>query len=445
MSTACGIEAFVHAAGADEHNPIQSVVGGRIANQATQVRLVQADGTELEPVEASIMGDIYELVFQNDGEFVNALLRADEGAKQLVAWLPRLGVNDTVEGLDLDAASTASVLIMQGAMSIEGLNRQTVGPAVAARALERIATDAETQTTPESTLFGYVESVLDVADPTDTESTLFVAPVLTSSTTVTSALDPAWWAANSGSLSFTQEEFDEALLAASAKTNVIGCLDPDNIRVVIEVDLNDGRLDGRCGVLSGFDRTGGAAWNTPQEGDAMRFVGSVFEDSPIQDPDLAEQMGGFTPTNSRAMFDDGTNGDAQADDDIWTITFIMPRGIQVAYKFLWSGPGEGWAGHEEWPGNERWLEVVDLNGDGFVRRRESWGDEAANKNIFNLFFGGLNPTSLEWDPPTDLNNDGFPNTREEPFRDEAGGTDCTLDTLETPTGIGPALVECPEN
>lgn len=437
----CGIEAFFHEAGSPPHEKIVSTISGTLANNATQVRLIGADGNAIEPFEVSVGDGTYELVFENKGAFTNTLLQANEGAKQLEAWLPILGVDDEVVGFDLDAESTATVLLMEGAMSAQDKTRQTVELTVARNALADIDAAIQSGDTPEAMFAAMVQEVLDLADGTDTTSTPLVTPVLTSSTVVTSALDPTWWSANSGNATFTQEDFDGALLEAASKLNVIGCIDEENIRVIFEVDLNDGRLAGDCRPITGF---GGKGFVSPDPGDRMFFVGGVHEDSPIQDQDLNQEMGAWDP-NLVEMFDDGTNGDEVAGDNIWTKTFIVPRGARLSYKYTWGTPGEGWNDTEEWPGNERWLEAVDENGDNFIRRRDSFADEASNKNLRNECCG-LPFVTLTWDPLVDTNNDGFFNTREEPFRiveDQNNPNDCTASSFETPTGTSPALVECP--
>jgi hypothetical protein len=45
----------------------------------------------------------------------------------------------------------------------------------------------------------------------------------------------------------------------------------------------------------------------------------------------------------------------------------------------------GWeTGTEEWPGNQRLLELADQNGDGLVVRVDRFGDQATNKDRGNL-------------------------------------------------------------
>ena len=75
------------------------------------------------------------------------------------------------------------------------------------------------------------------------------------------------------------------------------------------------------------------------------------------------------------------------------------RGIRLGYKYTWGTRGAPWTGSEEWPGNSRLLEVVDVNGDNFVYRRDVFGDEATNKDKANLS-GSLSGNVITW--TTDL-------------------------------------------
>jgi hypothetical protein len=440
-ASGCGIEGLFKNIGGNDNEPDVAIVSGSLANGATAVQLILPDDSQLDPVDSTVGGGRYELSFEIPGEITNGLLSADEGAKQLKAWLPVLRRNQSIEGVDLDAASTAAVVVVGGAMSAQDKTRQTIEASVARQALEDFDEGAQTAGSPEATLVQMVQEIIDLADASDTTSTPLRAPVLTSSTTVQSALDATWWAANSASAPFTQEAFDEAVLDSASGLNVVGCIDEENIRVVFEVDLREPRLDGACREINGF---GGKGFVSPDPGDRMFFVGGVQEDSPIQNQELNNEMGAWDP-NLVEMYDNGTNGDEVAGDNIWTVTFVAPRGAYLSYKYTWGTPAEGWNDTEEWPGNERWLEVIDMNGDNFVRRRDTFADEASNKNVRNECCG-LPFVTLTWDPPMDPDGDGYANTREEPFRlpEFQSGNFCTGDEYVTPTGIGPATVECTE-
>jgi hypothetical protein len=218
-----------------------------------------------------------------------------------------------------------------------------------------------------------------------------------------------------------------------------GCPDPDHIRLVFTVDFNEGSKNGNCGSIDRFK------WAKDKPGKGMFFVGWIYDGSAglppsdIQDPAVATLMGSSTP-NVIPMYDDGTNGDQTAGDNIWTITFAMPRSspghvLRIGYKYTWGTSGAPWTGSEEWPGNSRILEVVDDNADEFVYRRDVFGDEATNKDKSNLNLNG--PGSLtSWS--ADLHGCGTPESHE----NEYDNNSCACGSVLTPDWIGPLTVTC---
>jgi hypothetical protein len=204
------------------------------------------------------------------------------------------------------------------------------------------------------------------------------------------------------------------------------CLDPVQIRVVITVNFNQGTKDASCNPLARDKWLDGI-----DPGESIFIVGAVHTESPISDPNLtlSDLFGNWTP-NSIQMYDDGTHGDEVSQDGIWTLSFSLPQGLRVGYKYTWGKPGDGWTGTEEWPGNMRLLEIVDVNGDGFVYRADNFSDETTNKDNINLNPNGNG--TVTW--TTDTNNDGVPDCQEQPVDTDG---DCVGDTWHTPTGIGP--------
>ena len=129
-----------------------------------------------------------------------------------------------------------------------------------------------------------------------------------------------------------------------------------------------------------------------------------------------------------------------AGDNIWTITFDLPRGspgnyLRMGYKYTWGTRGAQWSGSEEWPGNSRILEVVDLNGDNIVYKRDVFSDEATNKDNSNLNLNGNG--AINW--TTDLHGCGFAEVHEQPF--DAANT-CKCGDWHTPKSVGPINVAC---
>ena len=455
-TAACGIEGLLNG-GFSSANELELVtVSGTFTNAATSVLVVNSDGAVLEPTEETVGGGSFDLKFELDGAVTNAIIVAKEGERLLWTLVPEIPGEGELTGVTLNSASTASFLILGGALVPQGRDRKTLDPVVAGRALADTASFTETSSG--AAFLGWVEEALAAADASAAVAGIdggpFQLPVLDASyATQTSALRPDWWTANGAGLGFTQVDFDEVLAEASSRLNVIGCLDQDLIRVVFEADLSQDRVSpfaNSCVTTNGF-AFGTKDFVQPDPGDAMFFTGSLDEDSPIPS-DASERipldnlMGAFDP-NAIQMFDDGTNGDEVAGDDIWTVTFVLPRGAWIKYKYTWGTQGEAWTGTEEWPGNHRMLEVVDVNGDNFVRRRDAFGDESTNKIIANECCGLRQPPALSFTEPVDLTGNGYVETREQPLDGPPlteGIYDCQADDsgFLTPTGIGPVLVDC---
>jgi hypothetical protein len=228
-----------------------------------------------------------------------------------------------------------------------------------------------------------------------------------------------------------------ALLAACSSDNGGNgktCLDPNSVRLVFTVDFSSNTKDGNCSSIDRFK------WAKDTPGATMFFVGWVHRDSLLQDSSVNNMLGASTP-NQILMYDDGTNGDEVAGDHVFTVSFVIPRGtpatgavFRIGYKFTWGTRGARWTDTEEWPGNSRILEVVDVNGDGFVYRHEVFGDEATNKDASNLNLNGTG--TITW--TTDLHGCG-PEARENTYDFKT----CACGAFQTPKGVEPLKVACP--
>jgi hypothetical protein len=235
---------------------------------------------------------------------------------------------------------------------------------------------------------------------------------------------------------------DEAVKAVSYKPE--GCPDPTRIRLVFTVDFNQGALSGSCGPLNRF------LWTTDKPGKQMFFVGWVHKESDIQSTAVGKLLGNAIP-NVLPMYDDGTNGDEAAGDGIYTITFDVPRDpaevkkLRLGYKYTWGFQGQQWNGSEEWPGNSRIIQVDDMNGDGFVYRRDVYQDEASNKDKANM---NLNSAGGSIDWATDLKRcdpaHPLPEARENRFVNKSPGNMCLCSgaNFYTPPNLGSINVAC---
>ena len=468
----CGLENFVSNVGHSEYDRPASKIRGAAAwsgADVSQLSVIDGDGNVVKPFLATLKDGKYELRLPSS-KYAMLRVRGRAGNMELRAIVPSIGEESAVDGVDLDAKNTTETLIAEARLAADAAggaldaNFKRVSP-VAYVATRRLIRDAMAQPGPAQDLLGMVQRFIGpvpqggrfdplsgVADPD-----FFQQPVLDQDFKVTTSplaatpllLNPFDYVGD-GRPRTTVTDFNAAL-GANAKTfSPTGCIDPDHIRVVFTVDFNVPDLkDGACTALPQFK------WATNKPGKQMFFVGWIHQESQIQpnDPDPAvaastqafySAMGTATP-NIVKMFDDGTNGDEKAGDNIWTITFDAPRShpgkvLRIGYKYTWGFSGAEWSGSEEWPGNSRILEVVDDNGDNFVYRRDVWADEATNKDHSNLNpYGSGN---IDW--TTALTGCGVPESHENqfyaPVSCNPANPRCT--PVPTPKGVGPIKVAC---
>jgi hypothetical protein len=69
-----------------------------------------------------------------------------------------------------------------------------------------------------------------------------------------------------------------------------------------------------------------------------------------------EALGNWVPNIVR-LYNDGTHGDAVADDSIWAAEILLPLGAEIEYKFTNSGAEGSWTPGEEFPGESRKVRI----------------------------------------------------------------------------------------
>jgi hypothetical protein len=171
-----------------------------------------------------------------------------------------------------------------------------------------------------------------------------------------------------------------ALQAAAEPYGLVIRCDPSRLNTLFTVDVS-----GR-----GRDGNGAPQLIRQPSKEARVYLGyTTDESSAISDPSIPNRL---TPNDPRSpMTDDGQGGDEAAGDGIYSAVIALPRGARIIYKYTNGAAGEGFTGTEEWPGNARILQIDDvLTGrpdgepDCLVVRRDSFGDEATNKNFVNI-------------------------------------------------------------
>lgn len=466
----CGLEGFIPNAKHRQYDRPASTIRGRVpwatADAPLKLAVIDGAGVELAPFWISLENGRYEIRLPS-ARYSMLRVRAEAGNLVARAIVPYVGEESAVEGVDLDARGITEDLIVEASLSAQATGLGLVTPAAfagdprlhtGARSLIRDAFDATSATTVQAATQALLHMVERILAKTDVYSgvldpTFFREPQYLSSFAVTtSALDgpvlfqppavPFDYDGVTG-VETSADKFDRKLaeVASYPRFDPTGCVDPRHVRAVFSVDFNAGALNGNCGAIDRFK------WAKDAPGKRMYFVGWIHKESAVQDPAINTLVGASTP-NQIPMYDDGTNGDEVAGDNIWTISFDLPydpaRPLRLGYKYTWGFRGALWNGSEEWPGNSRIIEIRDLNGDGFVTRRDVFGDEATNKDNANLNLTG--PGVISWDTVILGAAAGctwggvpIPEAREMPATLHSA---CTCTSWPTPHSIGPLKVAC---
>lgn len=460
----CGLESVIGSAIQDtSERPASRIVGAVAWPEAPNatVGALDPEGAALEPFQIALPPGRYEVRLPSSS-YGMIRVQGRAGNLQLRALVPQVGEESTATE-DLDARAMTEVLLLEAWASSEppegeparslGLVTPSAyagdGSTSGTRTAIRRAMD---EAGPVQDLLRMVERLIGRANVSSgtAEPAFFRIPAIDAAGAVTtSPLDGAYLVRlpfdydGDGVAESTTADFDAKLLEAMAILETYdptGCPDtrPDGpIRTVFSVDFNEGGIDGNG------DRVNRFKWATDRPGKTMFFVGWIHADSPIQAaqaPGVVNALGNSTP-NQVVMYDDGTNGDEVAEDSIYSITFDLPRGLRVGYKYTWGTRGAVWTGSEEWPGNSRIIQIEDMNGDAFVYRRDVFADEATNKDRANLKTGSGG--SIGWDTVLrgcTLDAVPIPEAREQGFVE---GNAQLCGPFYTPQKIGPVKIACP--
>jgi hypothetical protein len=443
----------------------QTLTGQAWAGAA--VAVAGADGAAIAGLQGnSDAQGRFSLTLDGAKSLQSALVSARQGRRLALALVPELpaqvhvtdpprtfDLRDLSPGaLELGPTSTALALLAVGRARTAGLSLAAVAP------------DTLVQTLID------VHGKLAKGDPALTNFAQMVAR-LHAGADVKAAGDGAYDTAGTGSLlrvafllanpvDYTGDAvadldtaaFDAALAAATAAFQFHACYAPDKIKVVLQTQLHAAPKNGNCEAFDPFQ------WAKNEAGARMFVTGGVHKEAPICDSgaqppcltakqvdDANAQLGRWVP-NQVPMWDDGTHGDGKAGDGVWTASFELPwldpakaQGpVRIAYKFTYGTGGQGWTATEEFPGNQRILELVDVNGDGLVVRRDFFADETGNKDKANLLSpanGGCGQVFWPSKAAPDCSHDA----RERPV-DQDG--DCKPDGWPAPGAVAPLTVPC---
>lgn len=440
----CGVEGLINQYLGHQYTQPVSIVRGKVALPDPDFVAITPAGEELEPYAWTVNANGEYEVQLVSGNYTGLVLRAFQGQGVFDAFIPEIEAEGTLEAIDLDERSTASVQIIQGFLQPQGQTTGNLSGDLLCISEHKLR-GTYGQGGPADTMIAMMERISGRANlDISTETRTFQTPIVSTDETTgdlvveESPLNPNWLARSTfdydgdGTINLDTVAYDTAYLAAIPTVDLTAPPDTTRVRVLFTVNFNEGQLNGACGEIERF------RWVRNEPGRQMYFVGGIHPSSTIQDTVIDAMLGnrgGWTP-NQIPMYDDGTHGDQTANDGIWSLYFDLPRGVRIGYKYTWGNQGDLWTGTEEWPGNQRILEVADVNDDGYVLRADNFGDEASNKDLSNL-----NPKAggtLDWDE--DINGDGYPEAREVPVDVFKTCTDVTDDEFVTPAWV-PALTQ----
>ena len=447
--TGCGLENFFGNAPHNDYDRPASALSGSAAwtgADKAQYFAADGDGNPIAPflTKYDAKSSTYEMRLPSS-KYTFILAQSKTGNMLLTAIVPQIGEETRLAGVDFNARSMTETLIVKARLDHDKLKFKQLTPSVYLGTRSAIQA-AMTQPGPIQDLLHMVERIMAKFDKDlSGDPDFFNIPVYDETYNLkSSAIAAGYFArhpldyAGAGPESDSVKFDAQVPLAAAAAPSPAGCPDPTMIRLIFTVDFNAGTLDGNCQGIERFK------WAVDKPGKQMFFVGWVHLESQVQDPAINNMLGASTP-NTIPMYDDGTNGDEKAGDNIWSVYFDLPRTpgkvLRIGYKYTWGTRGAVWTGSEEWPGNSRVLEVVDDNNDNIVWRRDVFGDESTNKDRSNLNLSGNG--SITW--TTDLHGCGTPESHENQYDNSAAAHDhnqCKCLPLATPKSVGPINRAC---
>ena len=468
LSSGCGLEQEIFGPAMDRGHvvlpdPSPTIIYGRGPSIAGgTVRYLLSGVTE----DTSGVGEdgAFQTAFPGTLSRRGVFIWGTQGGRALLGLLPDLPRQPTVFHVprhiflwevhpslaELDTVSTTVAMVVARAAERAGTTLSALTPDLIHQAMDDALAALVTPGTPVYRFGSQVASLLAVASESDD------APVFSPSAWVNggSFLSQDWLESHNDDAAQLESAFTAGLDAAAESISIEVCYAKDTIRVVFQVALDTGRLNGNCEIVDPFK------WAPDAPGKRVFISGGVHEDTPVCDDGRTEhcltaaqidainaKLGGWVP-NQVAMTDDGEGADAKAGDGIWTVAFDLPyfptssspdgAGVRLAYKYAFGLPGQGWTESEEWPGNQRLLELTDLNDDHIIVRADIFGDESANKDKVN----SLKPARggcgfISW--PAEA-VDGCPSDAHENRVDIDG--DCVPEAWPSGSPITPVTVPC---
>lgn len=350
-----------------------------IAEEVLDIRAVNVDGAVVAQVDGRL-GEPFALRLGPGVDHFNLRIVVRAGGVVLKDFASEAAAGDTLDIGVIGAVSTAAAQVVERYATRERQSLASTPPGTLLEVLNQASSDD-----PAVVAFrDLVITVLAALVPGDT----------------TEAIDADGYgvaAAALAQIGSSEAAYLTSLDAAVDASVVPVVCDPTQIRVLFTVDVSGQAKDGN----------GAAQFIRQPSKEGKVYLGITLDpSSPV--PDSAGALRPRLTPNDVAteMWDDGSHGDEQAGDGVFSTTVDLLRGMRVLYKYTNGSAGEGFTGTEEWPGNARILQLDDvLTGtesgtpDCLIIRRDAFGDESSNKNFVNLH-ARLGGADLDYD--TDL-------------------------------------------
>ncbi len=447
----------------------QTVAGEVTGGAGAAMSVLGADGKALAGVQATAAAKgEFALTLPGDVGLANSLISARLGGKHWLALVPSLPPQASV------LAPARQVRI--DALSPGALQVDDVTTAMSLLVVAKLR--AMGQGLPGAAQSGVSDTLIELhkkitaadADPALLQVVAAVARVRSQAPAAATVSEGSWDIAGSGSLlrtalvaghaidldgdgaaDPTTAKFDALVAAALGAFSFKACYVPDRIRVVLQTRfVAAGGKNANCDAT--FDPY---LWTNKADGKMVFVTGGIHKDSQMcsgavgptcltqAQVDAANAVLGNWVPNQARMYDDGTHGDAAAGDGTWTLALELPyiepadgvAPVRIAYKFTYGKPAQGWTDSEEFPGNQRLLELVDVNGDRIVTRFDLFADETTNKDKKNGNDQGCG--EVHW---VGVDKKGCLHDVRERKVDLDG--DCIVDAWPNPGTAGPLAIPC---
>jgi hypothetical protein len=501
LMSGCGLEVVIGLAGRSEHKAPKvekaTILKGKVTGLTSASIKVLLAGAEIATGTAEGNGD-FSIELPKGNDYSNLIVTASVGSAVLKTVVAEVKREETTNIGQVNLTTTTATIILEARLSAQGLdviNYPTQGIKIAFLKLPQ-----------ELEKNAAMKAFKDIVDKVHTaaqkaEGSAYLRSPRFKMAADGKTLEPVSSGLNpdiADTLDYCSDKalgcqdgketdtnpFDKALAAAAQALSLPTCTYDKEIRLVLTVNLNSKILNGNCKTYNLFKhakRYGGQSC----ENCSVYVAAGVHRDSGIQDPKIAQLLENWEP-NRLQMYDNGTNGDLVAGDGIWTLSLKVPAPkdtgktckvdtdcpksdvctggtcktvLRLGYKYTYGLNGDVWGGTEEFPGNQRLLEVVDLNGDGIVARHDNFADEATNKDKVNTLSKegasglvcfrepdkskcqNINPSKNDPDCgcKVDANGDGIADTRELP-RDQ--DNDCKTDGYRVFANVQPLTLQC---